>query len=315
MAYELPLANNILFHAFSAVSLLLALTTLYLYVFRALALSSSNVSASTSGRITSGRITSGLSVLLFLLSPLRNAFHHHHLLLASCCVYHVLRIVNVHGLAALQGRAYGQVQAYVNFLFALTAVPIDAMLLAFAGIMLGLFANLQWQPSRLGKRMLGLAHVSLSCVLVLAAIGHGVVEGVFCADPHRNAAWQSVVSALIASVSVLLVLPVLLRSLAILVSSPAHVRAPLLKLTLSACFGLTAAALLLRNLFSALQLYGFAALFTHRDPGYPPYALAVDDVEPFLELPVLTYVHSLVGTFCSLPFLFSASTAEWAIPL
>ena len=84
-----------------------------------------------------------------------------------------------------------------------------------------------------------------------------------------------------------------------------------MKLFISATFGTCAAFIFFAKLAGELTSYGFGTLFTHRETNYPAYQVIVADVLPLLELTIITYMHPFIGTFCSLPFLFSTSTAKW----
>ena len=293
MAYTVPLLNSIIFHVFSCISILLSAVTCYIYMAR------SREDAKSSQK------------LAYLLSPRQNPFFNHILLLASCSAYQVIRIVYFNVLPQLQGQPYHTVQGFANACFTAATIVSAAIIVSFTGMMLGLFVNLQWQQSRMGKRIINVAQVILTSELIVAIIVQVALTVTINTDYLRHYAWESAIVALMILSSGLVVVPIIFFTLRLIIISPPKVRSPLLKLLVSAVFGSGVALLSLLKSWRELNSYGFATLFTHRDPNYPPYQEVVADVLPLLDITVITFMHPFLGTFCSLPFLFSASTAKW----
>ena len=61
--------------------------------------------------------------------------------------------------------------------------------------MLGLFVNLQWQQSRIGKQIINVAQVVFTGELIVAIMAYISFAVVFHADYDRHYAWESVVAA------------------------------------------------------------------------------------------------------------------------
>ena len=292
MAYNVPLLNTVVFHVFSSISLALSAITCYIYVAR------SRKEARLGPR------------LAFVLSPRRNGFFNHIVLLASCCIYHVVRMVSFNVLPHLQGQTFHTVYGFINVNLSIASMSIAGIIIPFTGIMAGLFANLRLPQSHRGKKLLDAAQVIFTSELFLVIVAHVVVIAVFHADFYRHAAWQDFIDCCVVVSCSLIAVPLLFFTLRQIAISPPQVRSSLAKLFVTASFGTGASAILLAKLVVDLS-FGHEALFTHRNPNYPPYQAIVENVEPLLELTVITFMHSLVGIFCSVPFLFSASTAKW----
>ena len=293
MVFAIPLLNTIVFHVFSNLSLLLSAITCYIYVAR-----------SREGAKSSFK-------LAYVLSPRRNAFFNHIIVLASCASYHIVRMVYFNVLPNLQGQPYHTVHRFANANFTAASIAIAGIIISFTGIMLGLFVNLQWQQSRIGKRIINVAQVILTGELVLVVVAHAAFAVAFHADYNRHAAWEAAVGYFVIVSCALIEIPLIFFILRLTILSPPQLRSSLFKLFLSATLGAGASFIHLAKLHRELARFGLDVLFTHRDPEYAPYQAIVESVEPMLELTLMTFVHSLVGTYCSVPFLFSASTAKW----
>ena len=192
--FTYPLLNNVVFHAFSFISLAASGTALMTHSLRAVEESRRHAKP-----------------WRFLLSPVRNQFLFHLAHFAACLVYQATRLVNWHGTPRFQGARVGAYEAFRAPVTFLTYTGTSLMILTFSAIILGLYLRIEGSIRDRGDSLMQVANRGTALVLLLIIALNAGFLATMPPDWFRLRAWTTAASAVVSAFGVFVMGPLALR--------------------------------------------------------------------------------------------------------
>ena len=184
--------NNIIFHTFSAVSILASGAAALVYLLR-----------------SREEARKHAQPWRFLFSPRRNAFYFHIWLFISGVLYQLARIVYINMAPRYQGATVGAFEAFRAPISFVTYNCTSFMVLSYSAIVLSLYIRLESALKHLADRLILWFHRIAATLLVAHLILETAFYAIIAPDWFRLRAWTTVIGAFVNALGLALMGPLI----------------------------------------------------------------------------------------------------------